>query len=239
MSTLTKTSKSPLVSINVSSVSACPYLDGKFETRALVNLKEFPEIYDQLAEIGFRRIENWAYKPICNGCSSCISTRVISHDHIPSKNQKRCLKVNKDLNRKIIPSRSKEEHYQLFLNYQNYRHSNDQMSQMTWFDYSSMINQSPIQSIILEYRSREKNLKGVMIIDVQKDGLSLVYSFFDPLESKRSLGTFMILDSIKYCIELNKKYLYLGYLVKGNSKMQYKEKFKPSEVYINNSWEKV
>ena len=236
MTFLKKINDKILINIEISNPSKCPYLEDKIETKMFINLSEFPEKNDQLAKSGFRRVENFAYKPICQDCNACIPMRVIPKEFIFTRSQNRCLKKNVKLNRKISPCIAKEKHYKLFMHYQNFRHQNGQMSKMNWKDYSSMINLSPIHSIILEYTNDLEELIGIMILDIQKDGLSAVYSFYHSSYSKNSIGLYMILDSINYTKELKLKYLYLGYLIKENPKMSYKNNFKESEILVNGEW---
>ena len=161
------------IPVQISNHSNCPYIDNKIETRAFVNLSEHPETHDQLAETGFRRVENWAYKPICSDCNECIPLRVICKSFKPNQNQKRC--YSQKLIRNILPCQSNKQHYDLFKKYQKQRHENGLMSKMSWANYSNMINLTPINSMIFEYKSLKGNILGVMLIDIQRDGLSAVY----------------------------------------------------------------
>ena len=141
------------IPIQVSNSSNCPYIDSKIETRAFINLSDYPESHDQLAEIGFRRVENWAYKPICNDCNQCIPLRIDCKKFKPNQNQRRC--ISKKLIRNILPCLAKKEHFQLFKKYQKERHENGLMSKMTWDNYSNMINLTPINSMVFEYKNSE------------------------------------------------------------------------------------
>ena len=239
MTFLNKLNQKTLINIEISNPSKCPYIDDKIETKMFINLAEFPEKHDQLAVSGFRRVENYAYKPICQNCNACIPIRIIPQQISLTKSQKRCLNRNSNINRKIAPCIAKEKHYNLFIHYQNHRHKNGQMSKMSWKDYSSMINSTPIHSIILEYSNYKRDLIGIMVLDIQKDGLSAVYSFYHSRYLKNSLGLYMILDAINYTNELKLKYLYLGYLINENPKMSYKNKFNESEILKNGQWEKL
>ena len=225
-----------LIPIQIINNSRCPYIENKVETRAFVNLSDFPEFHDQLAETGFRRVENWAYKPVCFGCNECIPLRIICKEFVPNKSQKRCQSKNKILIRSILPSQAKEEHYKLFENYQKNRHQEGVMSKMTWNDYSNMINLTPINSMIFEYKNIKNKIIGVLLIDIQRDGLSAVYSFYNVSEIHTGIGKYMILDVINFIKENSLKYLYLGYYIKSNNKMNYKNQFYPFEVFKKGKW---
>ena len=222
------------IPIQVSNSSSCPYITNKVETRAFINLSDYPEVHDQLAEIGFRRVENWAYKPICSNCSQCIPIRVNCKKFVPNKNQKRCIKTQ--LVRSILPSVAKQEHYKLFQKYQKERHTDGLMSKMSWDNYTDMINLTPINSMIFEYRNEQKKLLGVILIDIQRDGLSAVYSFYDNKITKISIGKYMIIDTINFVRDNKLKYLYLGYYIEKNEKMNYKNQFYPNEIFTKGKW---
>ena len=222
------------IPIQVSNSSSCPYITNKVETRAFINLSDYPEAHDQLAEIGFRRVENWAYKPICSNCNQCMPIRVNCKKFVPNKNQKRCIKAQ--LIRNILPSVAKQEHYELFREYQKERHTDGLMSKMSWNNYKDMINLTPISSMIFEYRNEQKKLLGVILIDIQRDGVSAVYSFYDNKITKISIGKYMIIDTINFVRNNKLKYLYLGYYIKNNKKMNYKNQFYPNEIFIKGKW---
>ena len=222
------------IPIQISNSSNCPYIGSKIETRAFINLSDYPESHDQLAEIGFRRVENWAYKPICHNCNQCIPLRISCKKFKPNQNQRRC--ISKKLIRNILPCLAKKEHFQLFKKYQKERHKNGLMSKMTWDNYSNMINLTPINSMVFEYKNSENKLLGVILIDIQRDGLSAVYSFFDSTYKKVSIGKYMIIDLINFVKDNKLNYLYLGYFIKNNDKMNYKNEFQPNEIFMNGEW---
>ena len=144
------------IPIQISNSSNCPYIDSKIETRAFINLSDYPESHDQLAEIGFRRVENWAYKPICHNCNQCIPLRISCKKFKPNQNQRRC--ISKKLIKNILPCLDRKEHFQIFKKYQKERHKNGLMSKMTWDNYSNMINLTPINSMVFEYKNSENKL---------------------------------------------------------------------------------
>jgi len=156
----------------------------------------------------------------------------------PSRNLARINRANSDLTRSVGRIRPTNEQYNLFLAYINGRHGDGQMANMGRDDFISMIENSPIESFVMNYRDGDGRLVGCVLTDVQDDGLSAVYSFFDPAESGRSLGTFMILDLLSYAAERGLAWLYLGYFVAGSQKMMYKSRFQPAEVYIEGEWQR-
>ena len=221
----------------------CPYLDHHMEQRIAADIAGMPEAHDNLARAGFRRVENWVYKPVCMDCQACVPVRIASGNGdeggiIISRNQRRVINRNKDLTRDIKKNISTEEHYDLFRKYLNNRHDDGQMADMDFDSYTAMINSSPIETRLLEYRYMG-DVIGVMMIDLQDDGLSAVYSFFDPDASERSLGTYMVLDCAALAHEMKLDYVYLGYYVEDSRKMNYKSRFAPSEHLINGEWTAV
>lgn len=215
----------------------CAYIEGNQEQRLAIDLSEDPEAHDKLALAGFRRVENWAYKPVCHSCQACLPLRVNCTRFRSGRNLSRIHKSNQDLTRSITDGAVTSEHYILFQEYLTRRHEDGQMSAMSFHEFSNMIHNSPIQTFLVEYRDVSDELIGCIMMDVQQDGLSAVYSFFDPEASARSLGTFMILDMIELAKELGKQYLYLGYYVAESRKMSYKARFSPSEIFRNGKWE--
>lgn len=221
----------------------CPYLDFRMEQRIAADIESHPETHDNLARAGFRRVENWVYKPVCAGCQGCVPIRIASGDVnnggiTISRNQRRVINRNRDLERNVVKNNSTEEHYELFRKYLNSRHDDGQMADMDFSSYSAMVSSSPIETRLLEYRYMGEVI-GVMMIDVQDDGLSAVYSFFDPDASERSLGTYMVLDCAALAFEMGLPFVYLGYYVQDSRKMNYKARFTPAEHLINGQWVSV
>ena len=216
----------------------CPYLAGRYERRLVADISNGDpiEIHEQLSDIGFRRSHGVMYRPVCNNCCECIPVRVFLGDFILSRSQKRVLSKNNDLRAKIVPAIATQEQYLLFGKYQLERHSLGEMGKMGFKEYRSMIEESPIQTSIIEFRDLQETLLGCLLIDHTVNGTSAVYSFFDPDHSKRSIGKYMILWLIKFTMNVNKDYVYLGYWVEGSTNMAYKSMFKPLQYYIENNW---
>lgn len=217
--------------------NACAYIDGNVEQRLALDLTENPEAHDKLAMAGFRRVENWAYKPVCQKCQACMPIRIDCEGFHSGRNLSRIYKSNQDLTRTISTKHVNQDHYILFQEYLTNRHEDGQMAAMSFQEFSNMIHNSPIETFLVEYRDVTSELIACIMVDVQDDGLSAVYSFFDPLSSGRSLGTFMILDLIALTKELQKRYLYLGFYIAQSRKMAYKARFSPSEVFIHGEWQ--
>ena len=129
-----------------------------------------------------------------------------------------------------------EESFELFKTYLKSRHNDGQMATMSFSDFHSMIHNSPIETFMLKYRDQNNILRACLLMDKQRDGLSAVYSFFEPNLERQSLGTFLVLQAIDLTEKSSKKWLYLGYLVKNSKKMAYKARFKPYQLYLNGSW---
>ena len=214
----------------------CAYLENRAEQRLAADISEAPHLHDQLAESGFRRVENWVYRPVCSSCNACIPIRVNAQKFSMSKNIKRIITKNRHIQKCHLDNNADEEAYELFKNYLNSRHNDGQMATMSFSEFHSMIHNSPIDTSMIKYRDENDELIACILMDSQRDGLSAVYSFFNPNQEKQSIGTFLILDSILLTRELSKKWLYLGYLVKNSPKMAYKARFKPYQLYINGKW---
>ena len=227
--------------LRVTRPQPCAYLTGQQEQRLAGDISARPEEHDSLAEAGFRRVENWVYKPACLHCQACQPIRVVASDFALSRNHKRVLSQNADLTRTINDGSLTLEHYDIFQRYLGQRHEDGQMASMSFDEFSAMITNSPIQTSLYEYRLANGQLAACVLTDLQRDGLSAVYSFFDthPDMAKRSFGTFMILDLIRVSQKLELPYLYLGYYVEQSQKMAYKGRFSPCQLFKNGKWETV
>lgn len=231
--------------------SVCPYLAGREERKVFTHIvgRRARELNEILTHGGFRRSQTIAYRPACENCRACVSVRVIVNDFQPSPNMKRVLKLNADLVGAQVPNRPSSEQYSLFRRYLDARHADGGMVDMTVLDYSMMIEDSHVETRLVEYRRRgldifltgrgRGDILGVCLTDVLGDGLSMVYSFYDPEARDRSLGTYMILDHIAQARAMGLPYLYLGYWVEGSPKMDYKARFKPQERLMPQGWARV
>ncbi len=227
----------------VTAPQPCPYLEGKLERKLFAGLQgEHADLLNNaLSKQGFRRSQNVLYRPSCSECNACMSARIRVADFTPSKAQKRILRKNAHLHRDASAPWATEHQYELFKRYLDARHADGGMADMDMFEFSSMVEETPVRSRIVEYsmayeKYERTELSAVCLTDLMDDGLSLVYSFFDPDLHKSSLGTYMILDHIKIAQEAGLPYVYLGYWVPGSPKMDYKSKFNAVEIYHNGAW---
>ena len=217
--------------------TSCPYLVGKVEKRIATDISNNKKIYEELSTNGFRRVENWMYRPVCDNCSACKSYRVDIQKFQITKSLKRVLKNFENFSYELVKNISTKEHFELFKKYQLERHAGGSMSDMDEDEFSSMIATSPIKTALLEFRDKSRNLVGVVLLDIDEKNLSAVYSFFDPKFNKFGLGNYMIIQCLLYGKSNKYKYLYLGYYIKELSSMSYKSRFKPGQILNNNEWE--
>lgn len=227
----------------ITAPSPCPYLTGRVERKVFTHLvgHDARSLNTQLSQGGFRRSQNIAYRPACDGCSACVSVRVPVNTFEMTRGFRRTLKANGDLTACVVKSQATSEHYSLFRSYIDSRHSDGGMADMTVLDFSAMVDDNFVDSRLVEYRAHDVidpngRLVGAVLIDILGDGISMIYSFYDPDEAARSLGTFMILDNIARVRRLGLPYLYLGYWVRGSRKMDYKSRFLPQERLTAEGW---
>ena len=229
--------------------SPCPYLAGKEERKVFTHLvgERASELNNILTQGGFRRSQSIAYRPACEGCRSCVSVRVVANEFEASRSMRRIVNRNSDLVGEMKIAVPTSEQYSIFRAYLNSRHRDGGMADMTVLDYAMMVEDSHIETRVVEYRRREgdeagrqaRDLIAVALTDVLGDGLSMVYSFFEPDEASRSLGTFMVLDHIERARQMGLAYVYLGYWVRGSRKMDYKSRFLPQERLTPDGWARV
>ena len=225
----------------VTAPQPCPYLEGRMERKLFTALQgEYAEkLNDALSKQGFRRSQNVLYRPSCAECSACLSARIRVADFRPSRSQRKVLRRNTHLRREATSPWATEEQYALFRAYLDRRHADGGMADMDIFEFAAMIEETPIRSRVVEYgmtEDGERRLAAVCLTDVLDDGLSMVYSFYDPALVEDSLGTYVILDHIRIAREAGLPYVYLGYWVPGSPKMDYKARFDALEVYSGGAW---
>ena len=231
--------------------SPCPYLEGKEERKVFTHLigEKAKYVNDMLSQGGFRRSQNIAYRPACEGCKACVSIRVVVDEFVPGKSLKRIIKNCGSLIGERCAAIPTAEQFSLFRHYLDVRHAEGGMAEMTMLDYAMMVEDTHVETNVIEYRSKgvdsaltgrgEGDLVAVALTDILSNGLSMVYSFFDTESDFTSLGSFMILDHIRLAKKLGLPYLYLGYWVEGSQKMEYKGRFKPQERLTMSGWNKV
>ena len=222
----------------ITTESACSY----FADRKSSNLVPDPglalnmPIYNQLIQHGFRRSGAHCYRPHCKNCQSCIACRLAVNDFVSSRSQRRCMKNNHDLTATSVSAGFTDEYFELYQRYLNSRHTDGSMTNPSAADFKQFLYCDWSDTRFLELRLN-KQLVAVAVTDMLSDGLSAVYSFFDPEMESRSLGTCCILKQIDYAKELGLDYVYLGYWIENHNKMHYKSNFKPLQLYCNEQWQ--
>jgi arginine-tRNA-protein transferase len=223
----------------VTAPQPCPYLDGRMERKLFTALQgdNATALNDALSQQGFRRSQNVLYRPSCTDCTACMSARIDVAKFRPSKSQRRAARRNAHLQRRATSPWATEEQFELFRRYLDTRHADGGMADMDVFEFAAMIEETPIRSRVVEYTDRDSEaLIGVCLTDMLEDGLSMVYSFYDPDLMRSSLGTYLILDHIEIARDAGLPYVYLGYWVPGSAKMAYKAKFSGLEIHLGNQW---
>lgn len=226
----------------VTAPQPCPYLAGRMERKLFTALQgeQAEAMNDTLSKQGFRRSQNVLYRPSCADCTACLSARIRVSDFVMTRTQRRNERRNKGLAREVTSAWATEEQYDLFRRYLDSRHADGGMADMDVFEFAAMIEETPVRTRVIEYRDTaergKRALAAVCLTDIIDDGLSLVYSFFDPARASQSLGVHIILDHIKLAREAGLPYVYLGYWVPGSPKMHYKAGYSGLEVYHEGKW---
>lgn len=216
----------------------CPYVDGRVERNLFTELRgaQAQELHDQLALAGFRRSHHIVYRPACPGCNGCVPIRVPVESFEFTRSQQRVWNRNTDLVVTTEAPLATDEHYDLFFRYQRARHSGGEMAAMSFSDFRAMVEDSVVETELMSIRDASGALIGACLTDVLSSGLSAVYSYFEPSEDRRSLGTFSILQLIHEATARERPYVYLGYWIEGCAKMTYKSRFQPVEHLGTKGW---
>ncbi len=230
----------------VTAPSPCPYLPGRRERKIFSYLSGdgAPSTNALLTRRGFRRSQNIIYVPACEACTACVPVRIVADDFDLSKSRRRTLTRNADVIRRIKAPQATSAQFSVLRGYLDVRHDEGGMADMTVLDYASMVEETAVDTMIVEYslrdpQSGEERLIAVALTDRLTDGLSMVYSFFEPDETARSLGRFMILDHVALAREFELPYVYLGYWVANSPKMDYKTSFQPLEKLTATGWTRM
>jgi len=216
----------------------CPYLSGRWENKVVTELPATgaEAVHDDLVRAGYRRSHTMVYKPACRDCAACVPVRIaVEHFH-PSRGQRRVLRRNADLRAIERLPRASAEQYDLFSRYQRSRHADGGMAGMTFGDYRAMVEETRVETVVVEFRDAENRLVAVSLTDRMSDALSGVYKFYDPEQAARSAGTHVVLWHIGRARELGLAHVYLGYWIAACRKMSYKTKFRPIEALGPDGW---
>ena len=216
----------------------CPYLPDRVERRVVTELvgRDASAQHNILSLAGYRRSHDIAYAPTCPDCSACVAVRINASEFTPTRSQRRVLAANIDLRTADKTTVATREQFELFSAYQDSRHADGEMAKMDFNDYRALVEDTPVDTVLTEFRHPDMGLVAACLLDRLDDGLSAVYSFFDPAVERRSLGTYMILWLTEHTRVLGLTYTYLGFWIAGCSKMSYKRRFQPLEAYTPDGW---
>ncbi len=216
----------------------CGYLQGQESVSLVVDpaLRMDRRLYSRLVSRGFRRSGNHVYRPHCAACSACVPLRVDAAAFAPNRSQRRVWRRNADLETSISEPVCDPAHFELYSRYLSARHAGGGMDDPTPEGYRDFLFADGLETLFLEQRLAGR-LLGVAVLDVLDDGLSAVYSFFDPAQARRSLGVYAILQGIAECRRRELPWLYLGYWIEACPRMNYKARFRPHQLYREGHWE--
>jgi arginyl-tRNA--protein-N-Asp/Glu arginylyltransferase len=220
-------------------LAPCPYLENRLERRlvTLIDGSDPDRLHERLMQAGFRRSQELAYRPACPGCEACVPVRIPVAAFRLTRTWRRILRQNADLSTAERRPVATQEQFALFQRYLAGRHGASGMVDMTWDDFGAMINDSPVESRLVEWRHPDGSLIAASLTDRSSSGLSGVYKFFDPEAAKRSLGSLVILWHVQRALELGLPYVYLGYWIADSPTMAYKARFQPLERLTPNGWQ--
>ena len=216
----------------------CPYVPGRAERKLIVELggNGAALFYDDLSRAGFRRSHRFAYRPACRGCSSCVPVRIAVDRFSHTRWTRRIRNANRDISGRLVAPRATPEQFRLFSAYQRSRHSDSDMASMSYGDYRGMVEDTAVRTAIAEFRDACGQLVAASLIDLLDDGVSAVYSFYDPQQPKRGLGTWSVLWLVEQCQRHGQPFVYLGYWIADSPKMAYKARFPALERLAAGGW---
>jgi len=228
----------PVLQFLATSPVACPYVPGRAERKLIVELEgaAAASIYDDLSRAGFRRSHHFAYRPACHNCTACVPVRIVVDQFRDTRWITRIRNVNRDLSGGLMSARATPEQFRLFAAYQRARHHDSEMASMNYRDYRSMVEDSPVRTEVAEFRDASGLLVAASLVDWVDDGISAVYSFYNPRLKKRSLGSWSILWLVEECRRRDEPYVYLGYWIAESPKMAYKARFPALEYLAAEGW---
>ncbi len=215
----------------------CPYIEPETASTVLLD-PNYPmdnSLFSILIKVGFRRSGDTIYRPHCRNCNACVSVRIPAREFLPSRSQRRTWSRNSDITTSLVPAKFSEEHFGLYCRYQSWRHTGDIMDHSDPDRYREFMVESSVETVFIEFRLGGE-LVALSVCDLPEDGMSAVYTFFDPMMPKRGLGTFAILKQLEYVRNMDLEWLYLGYWIDGCRKMSYKTQFRPIFGFVNKEW---
>jgi arginyl-tRNA--protein-N-Asp/Glu arginylyltransferase len=215
----------------------CPYISGEAATSLLLDPASpvSDQMFSVAIESGFRRSGKTVYRPHCAECQACKSVKIGVQNSRLNRSQKRTLKRNRDIHTQFVEPMFDEHHFQLYCRYQAWKHPGDSMDHGDRLKYEDSLIRSSVQSVFLEFHLEQK-LVAISVVDVAAQGLSAVYTFFEPELAGRSLGRFAVLTLINKAREMGLNYVYLGYWINDCEKMSYKSEYRPLLMYDGSSW---
>jgi arginine-tRNA-protein transferase len=196
------------------------------------------QVYSELVRRGFRRSGTFTYRPRCDACRACVPVRVAVAAFVPNRSQRRAARLHRNLEISLHTLQDSQEHFDLYQRYQTVRHCDDGMESDSPEQYRNFLLQSHVDSTLVEFREAGI-LRMVSLIDILDDGLSSVYTFYDPDVEKSCFGTYNVLWQIELCRKLELEYLYLGYWIKESGKMAYKANFSPLQGLVDGEWKTI
>lgn len=216
----------------------CSYLPDREATTMFVDPRATVDkrLYSQLTSLGFRRSGSHYYRPHCEGCNACIPVRIDAARFRPNRSQRRVHRANRDIHFELAAPRFRERYYQLYARYIEQRHYDGDMYPPSREQFTSFLVEGANQSQFLEMWV-DQQLIGLAVLDVLDDGLSAIYTLFDPDEASRGLGTLAVLWQVEEALDRDLSYVYLGYWVRDCRKMNYKTRFRPLEALLNGQWQ--
>jgi arginyl-tRNA--protein-N-Asp/Glu arginylyltransferase len=219
--------------------SACPYLPNRKERKVFTRLdiNDGPALNDALTHAGFRRSQAVLYRPACEGCDECRSVRIDATHFDWKRRWRKIIARNSDVRVSTDRVEATSEQYDLMSAYLNSRHGDGDMAGMSFGEYAMMVEEGAQRTHVTEYRDAAGKLIAGVLTDILKDGPSLIYSFFDPEESRRSLGSLIVLDAVRQAQDGGFPHVYLGYWVRGSRKMEYKAQYQPLQVLTPDGWQ--